>query len=53
MTWLGLFVGSEGTLGVITEITLRLVALPEKVAAVLAVFDTLRDATNTVYECVR
>jgi len=49
----GLFVGSEGTLGVITQITLRLVALPEKVAQVLAVFDTLHDAANTVYECIR
>ena len=49
----GLFVGSEGTLGVVTEITLRLIGLPEKVAAVVAVFDTLRDATDTVYERVR
>ena len=48
-----LFVGSEGTLGVVTEVTLRLVSLPEKIAAVLAVFDTLTDATQTVYECIR
>ena len=50
---LGLFVGSEGTLGVITEITLRVIGLPEKVAAAVAVFDTLHDAANTVYDCVR
>jgi D-lactate dehydrogenase (cytochrome) len=48
-----LFVGSEGTLGVITEVTLRLISLPEKIAAVLAVFDTLSDAAHTVYECIR
>jgi len=48
-----LFVGSEGTLGVVTEITLRLVSLPEQVASTVAAFDTLADATSTVYECVR
>jgi len=48
-----LFVGSEGTLGVVTEVTLRLIGLPENVAVVVAVFDTLEDATNAVYECVR
>lgn len=48
-----LIVGSEGTLGVITEITLRLVGLPEKVACVVAAFDELSDATNAVYECIR
>jgi len=49
----GLFVGSEGTLGVITEITLRLIGLPEKVGAAVAVFDRLGDATDAVHECVR
>lgn len=49
----GLIVGSEGTLGVITEITLRLVGLPEKVACVVAAFDELANATNAVYECIR
>jgi D-lactate dehydrogenase (cytochrome) len=48
-----LFVGSEGTLGVITEITLRVTGLPEKVAAALAVFEDLNAATSTVYDCVR
>ncbi len=48
-----LFVGSEGTLGVVTEVTLQLVGLPEKIAAVLAVYDELDDATNTVYEAIR
>lgn len=48
-----LFVGSEGTLGVVSEITLRLVGLPEQVGVVVAVFDELGDASSAVYECVR
>lgn len=39
-----LFVGSEGTLGVITEITLKLLPLPEATASVLASFETLEQA---------
>lgn len=49
----GLFIGSEGTLGVITEITLRLMGLPEQVSSAVAVFDTLGDATAAVYDAVR
>jgi len=49
----GLFIGSEGTLGVITEITLRLMGLPEQVSSAVAVFDNLSDATATVYDAVR
>src|SRR5438132_759614 len=37
----GLFVGSEGTLGVITELTLRLYGLPEHTLAARAVFPTV------------
>src|SRR5205814_8313103 len=36
---LGCFVGSEGTLGIATEITLRLLRRPEAVRTVLAAFD--------------
>jgi D-lactate dehydrogenase (cytochrome) len=43
-----LFVGSEGTLGVITEIQLRLHGIPEAVSAVTCQFPTLRDAVETV-----
>jgi len=50
---LSLFVGSEGTLGVATEITLRLTGLPEAVGVVVAAFDDLDGATNSVYETVR
>jgi D-lactate dehydrogenase (cytochrome) len=48
-----LFVGSEGTLGVVTEITLRLLGLPEQVGVAVAGFDTLAQAADAIYECVR
>jgi glycolate oxidase len=44
----GFFVGSEGTLGVTTKITVRLTKLPEHVATLLAVYDSVDDAANTV-----
>ena len=43
-----LFVGSEGTLGVITEITLRLIPQPESSGSVLAAFADLDDAATLV-----
>ncbi len=43
-----LMIGAEGTLGIITEITLRLHPLPEAVAAASCAFPTLRDAIATV-----
>ena len=44
----GFYVGSEGTLGVTTKITVRLTKLPESVATLLAVYDRVEDAANTV-----
>ncbi len=44
----GLFVGSEGTLGIVTEITVRLVPLSEAVRTLLAVFPTIDTASNAV-----
>ena len=43
-----LFVGSEGTLGVITEIQLRLHGIPEAVSSATCQFPTLHDAVETV-----
>ncbi|MBX6362764.1 MAG: FAD-binding protein [Gemmatimonadetes bacterium] len=44
----GLFVGSEGTFGVATEIEVRLEAAPEAVETILALFDRMDDASRAV-----
>jgi glycolate oxidase len=44
----GLFVGSEGTLGIVTKIVVRIVRLPESVITQLALFPTVDDAANAV-----
>jgi glycolate oxidase len=44
----GFFVGSEGTLGIVTAITVKLTRLPESVATLLAIYNDVQDAANTV-----
>ena len=48
-----LFVGSEGTLGVITELTLRVFGIPEVIAAATMQFDCVRDAIDGVIETIQ
>ena len=47
-----LFVGSEGTLGVFTQITVKLLPLPEKIETLLVFFATPQDAVRTASQII-
>jgi glycolate oxidase subunit GlcD len=49
----GLMVGSEGCLGVATEITVRIIPKTESVITMLAIYDDVSDAAKTVAEIMR
>src|SRR5688500_16920523 len=50
---MGVFIGSEGTLGVVTKIWLRVIPTPEAVKTLVAFFDTTRQAGEAVSDIVR
>ncbi|MDB9314606.1 glycolate oxidase subunit GlcD [Spirulina sp. CS-785/01] len=49
----GVFVGSEGTLGIATEITLRILKTPESISVLLADFPNIETAGKAVTEIIR
>ncbi|WP_187971172.1 FAD-binding oxidoreductase [Aquibium microcysteis] len=48
-----LFVGAEGTLGVITEVTVRLQPIPETIASAVCAFETMRGAVEAVVATIQ
>ncbi len=48
----GLVVGAEGTLGIVTEVTVRLTPLPQAYRTLLAVFPTVEGCTNAVSQII-
>jgi len=44
----GVFVGSEGTFGIVTKVIVRIMRKPEAVKTLMGVFESIEDASNTV-----
>ena len=48
----GAMIGSEGTLGIVTEVTVRILPLAEKIITMLAVYDDIADAARSVSDII-
>jgi D-lactate dehydrogenase (cytochrome) len=48
-----MMIGSEGTLGIITEVTLRLHGIPETISAAVCGFETIEGAVDTVVQSIQ
>ena len=48
-----LIIGSEGTLGLITELTLKLQGIPESISAAICSFPTVKNAVQTVIQTIQ
>jgi len=48
----GSLVGSEGTMGIVTEVIVRILPLPESIITLLAVYDDIADAARTVSDII-
>jgi glycolate oxidase len=48
----GILVGSEGTLGIVTQVIVRLMRKPEAVKTLMAVFESMDDASNAVSDVI-
>ncbi|ETI28182.1 glycolate oxidase, subunit GlcD [Cladophialophora carrionii CBS 160.54] len=49
----GLFVGAEGTLGIVTEATLKLAVIPQETKVAVVTFPTIRDAAASAMQIIR
>jgi len=48
-----IFIGSEGTLGIVVEATIKLIPKPQSSKVMMAYFDTIEDSINTVNEIIK
>jgi len=53
LSLLNLFIGSEGTLGIITKATISILPSPAQTSTLVIPYDTIRDAINTVPEIMK